>query len=152
MGRGMADTRQLTATLSVAPQIGVADVPALAAAGFRSVINNRPDRESPGQPANATIDAAVRAHGLAYRFLPVVSGQISDTDVATFAEAVRVLPVPILAFCRSGTRCTVLWALAEATQRAPDEILALAARAGYDLTALKPRLLASRAAAAPLRP
>jgi sulfide:quinone oxidoreductase len=152
IGRGMADIRQLTATLTVAPQIGVADVPGLAAAGFRAVINNRPDGESPGQPTNAAVEAAVRAHGLAYRFAPVVSGQISDADVAAFADAVRELPVPILAFCRSGTRCTVLWALAEAAQRTPEEIIAIAARAGYDLAALKPRLLASRGARALARP
>lgn len=136
----MADIRRLTATVSVAPQIREADLPLIAAAGFKAVLNNRPDGESPGQPENRVLDAAARSLGLAYRFQPVISGQISDADVVRFAEEIERLPKPVLAFCRSGTRCTVLWALAEATQRSAEEILAIAARAGYDLASLRPRL------------
>ena len=143
----MADIRRLTASFSVAPQNRLVDVPLLAAAGFKSLMNNRPDGESVGQPENRVIDVAARNLGLAYRFLPVVSGQITDADVARFAAAVRLLPKPVLAFCRSGTRCTMLWALAEAAERTPDEILGVAARAGYDLEGLRPRLDTLRAAA-----
>lgn len=142
----MADIRRLTATISVAPQIRVADVPLLVAAGFKSLMNNRPDGETTGQPENRLIDVAARTQGLAYYFLPVISGQISDADVARFAAAARKLPKPLLAFCRSGTRCTILWALAEAAHRPPDEIVAIAARAGYDLEDLLPRLQAHAAA------
>ena len=86
-----------------------------ARAGFRSVINNRPDFEhGPDQPTNAAIEAAARAVGLEYRFLPVQSAYQSPEDVAAFARLLAELPRPILVFCRSGARSARLFALAQA--------------------------------------
>jgi sulfide:quinone oxidoreductase len=150
--------KQLTPFLHVSPQITEAELGVLAAQGFRSVINNRPDDEGEGQPASAALAAAAEGLGLAYRHIPVVSGQVTDADVTYFAEALGELQGPVLAFCRTGTRSTTLWALGEAWHLDPAVILRTAAAAGYDLEGLRPRLEtrartgALRAAAAPPSP
>ena len=100
----------LSPDLSVAPQLGPEAMAALAEAGFKSVINNRPDFEGgPTQPTNAAIEAAAKAAGLSYAFLPVAPGYQSPEEVARFAELMATLPRPILAFCRSGTRSGKLY-------------------------------------------
>lgn len=126
--------------LSVAAQIDVADITTLAAQGFRSLINNRPDGEVEGQPTSAVLEAAARRAGLAYRHIPVVSGQLSDEQVQLFADALDALPRPALAFCRTGTRSTMLWALQASGE--VDAVLQAAHEAGYDLSALHSRLSA----------
>ena len=91
--------------LSVAGQLGAADMALAAQAGFKSVINNRPDFEGgPDQPTHADIEAAARAAGLAYAFLPVGPAYQSPQEIERFAELLAELPAPVLAFCRSGTR------------------------------------------------
>jgi sulfide:quinone oxidoreductase len=130
---------QLTEQLSVAAQISPEDMADLAAAGFRSVINNRPDGEANGQPASALLAAVAASHGFAYRHLPVVSGQLSEQDAVDFSAALRSLPSPALAFCRSGTRSCSLWVL-QADGDA-DAVLDTALRAGYDLQSLRPKML-----------
>jgi uncharacterized protein (TIGR01244 family) len=101
--------RSLTPELAVAPQLTPEAMAEAARAGFRSVINNRPDFEhGPGQPTSAAIGAAAEAAGLQYRFLPVDGGYQSPEEVAAFAQLVQELPKPILAFCRSGARSTRL--------------------------------------------
>jgi sulfide:quinone oxidoreductase len=131
---------KLTPFLSVSPQIAEADLGALAAQGFRAVINNRPDGEAEDQPSNASLAAAAHRVGLEYRHVPVVSGRITDDDVTAFVQALDQVKGPVLAFCRTGTRSTTLWGLAEARHLDPKAILATAAEAGYDLAALRPRL------------
>jgi sulfide:quinone oxidoreductase len=131
---------KLTPFLAVSPQIAEADLGALAAQGFRAVINNRPDGEAEDQPGSAALAAAAGRVGLEYRHVPVVSGKITDDDVAKFARVLDEVKGPVLAFCRTGTRSTTLWALAEARHLDPEAILATAAEAGYDLAALKARL------------
>jgi sulfide:quinone oxidoreductase len=131
---------KLTPFLSVSPQIAGADLGTLAAQGFRAVVSNRPDGEAEDQPASAMLAAAAERVGLDYRHVPAVSGKITDDDVAAFAEALEEVKGPVLAFCRTGTRSTTLWALAEARHLDPQVILTTAAEAGYDLAALKPRL------------
>ena len=112
-------------------QICPADIPVLAAAGIRLIVNNRPDGEEPGQPASAEIEAAARAAGLGYRHIPIGGGFPSERIEAM---ALALEAGPLLAFCRSGTRSTFLWALARAARGAPPEdSLAAAAAAGYDL-------------------
>jgi sulfide:quinone oxidoreductase len=130
----------LTPFLSVAPQITEQDVGMLAAHGFRSILNNRPDGEAEGQPTSGAIEAAARRHGLAYRHIPVASGKITDADVMCFAEAMTDLKGPVLAFCRTGTRSTSLWALSEASHLDPDAVLKTCGAAGYHLEGLRPRL------------
>jgi len=126
--------------VSVAPQIGEGDLPAAAAAGFRLVVNNRPDGEAPDQPPGAAIEAAARAAGLDYVAIPVAGG-FSMPQVDAMAEALDRAGGPVLAFCRSGTRSTMLWALAAARRGGdPDAIAAAAAAAGYDVSGLMPGL------------
>jgi uncharacterized protein (TIGR01244 family) len=104
----------LAPDVCVAPQLGPEAMALAAAAGFRSVINNRPDFEhGPSQPANAAIEAAARAAGLEYRFLPVDGAWQSPAQIAAFAQLLQELPRPILAFCRSGARSTRLFMAAQ---------------------------------------
>lgn len=102
--------RQITPDYAVSPQISIDDVAEIKQAGFRSVICNRPEGEDPGQPSVASIKAAVEAAGLAFRWIPVVSGQMTAENVADQAAALDEIEGPVLAYCRSGTRCTNLYA------------------------------------------
>lgn len=135
------DIRKIDDSISVAPQISIADVADIAHLGFKTLVANRPDREEPGQPAMADIAAAAAEHGLKWVYMPVESGNITDADVDQFATMIRDTDKPVLAFCRSGTRCTVLWSLSNAREHEPQEILSKAQRAGYDITGLIPRLV-----------
>ncbi len=103
----------LTDAFAVAPQLRPDDMQAVADAGYKSVIINRPDGEGgPEQPASADVIAAARAAGLAVEYQPVVSGAMTADDVARFKQLLNELPAPVLAYCRSGTRCTHLFAAA----------------------------------------
>lgn len=102
--------RALNDEVSVAPQMGPEDVAQVAAAGFRSVVNNRPDFEhGPDQPAGSEIEAAVRAAGLEYRHLPVAGGYQTPEQIQAMAALLAELPKPVLMFCRSGARSTNLY-------------------------------------------
>ena len=108
--------RQVAADICVAPQLNPAAMAEAARAGFRSVVNNRPDFEhGPNQPTNADIEVAARAAGLEYRFLPVAGGFQTPEQIAAFAQMLEQLPRPILAFCRSGNRSANLFM--QASQR-----------------------------------
>ncbi|MGI9336192.1 MAG: TIGR01244 family sulfur transferase [Gammaproteobacteria bacterium] len=138
----MHETAQLTPFLSVTAQLSETDLGSVAARGFKTVINNRPDGESEDQPSSAALEAAALRVGLAYLHVPVVSGKISDEDVDLFRDAFDQVRGPVLAFCRSGNRSTTLWALSEAHRLDPAAVLSTADRAGYKLDALEPRLRA----------
>jgi uncharacterized protein (TIGR01244 family) len=98
----------------VAPQLTPDDMAEAARAGFRSIVNNRPDFEhGPDQPTHAAIAAAAAAAGLEYRFLPVAGGYQSPEEAAAFAALLAELPRPLLAFCRSGARSMRLYQLAQ---------------------------------------
>lgn len=126
--------------IAVAGQIGEDNVRDAATAGFVAIVNNRPDGEAPDQPAGQTIEAAARAHGLAYEAIPVAGG-FSMPQVEAMARVLAAATGPVLAFCRSGTRSTNLWALAAAHRGGdPDAIVAAAGAAGYDVSALLPAL------------
>jgi len=108
--------RAVAPDVCVAPQLSPEAMAEAARAGFRSVVNNRPDFEhGPDQPTNADIEAAARAAGLEYRFLPVAGGFQTPEQIAAFALLLEELPRPILAFCRSGNRSANLFM--QATQR-----------------------------------
>ncbi|WP_158880940.1 TIGR01244 family sulfur transferase [Rhodanobacter sp. L36] len=132
--------KPLTGTLSVAPQIAADDLAALAALGFRSIVNNRPDGEAADQPAHALIAEEATRLGLACRHVPVIPGLLQDADVTSFAAALDDMPTPMLAFCRTGTRSTMLWALVAARTRPVDDVVRMAADAGYDLEPMRTRL------------
>ena len=130
-------------SISVAGQISAADVAAAKAQGFAAIVNNRPDDEQPGQPGGGEIAAAAEAAGLSYVAIPVTHAGIAPHQVEAMAEALAAAEGPVLAFCRSGTRSTMLWSLAEARRgRDPDEIVRLAAAAGYDVSGLLPAMRA----------
>ncbi len=105
--------QSLSPNFAVSPQILPAELPAIAAAGFKSVICNRPDGEDPGQPSFEAVAQAAAQAGLQARHLPVVSGQFGEAQVAATAQLLQELPQPILAYCRSGARSTNLWQLAQ---------------------------------------
>jgi uncharacterized protein (TIGR01244 family) len=125
----------------VSGQIAPEDVARIAGTGVRTIVNNRPDGEEPGQPVSREIEAAARAAGLAYRWIPVAHG-LGPGQIEAMADALDAGPA--LAFCRSGTRSTYLWALARASRgHAGETLLRQAAEAGYDLTPIRRLLGAS---------
>jgi uncharacterized protein (TIGR01244 family) len=127
--------------IAVAPQILAGDVPALAAAGFTFIINNRPDDEAADQPSGDTIAEAAAAAGLGYAAIPVTPGGFSMAQVEAMDAALAAATGPVLAYCRSGTRSCHLWALAAARGGAePDALIAKAAAAGYDISPIRPAL------------
>lgn len=139
------DIKALSAELSVAPQIAAADMRAVAEAGFRSVICNRPDGEGADQPAFSEIERASNEQGLQVRYLPAVSGKVTDEQGQAFGALMSELPKPVLAFCRTGMRSTTMWALWQAglTPQNPPlpQIIERAARAGFDLKGVVRRIV-----------
>ncbi|MEO6382274.1 MAG: bifunctional protein tyrosine phosphatase family protein/NAD(P)/FAD-dependent oxidoreductase [Nitrobacter sp.] len=132
--------KSLTTKLSVSSQLTKADVAQAARDGFRAIIDNRPDGEEAGQISAAEMEQLAAAHGMAFAHIPVVPGKIGDEDVARMAAALTNLEGPILAYCRTGTWSTTLWALSRAGQQPAAEILETASAAGYDRATLRPRL------------
>lgn len=137
------DIRTLDPDLAVSSQIPLDALERIAAEGYRSVIANRPDGESPDQPSAAEVREAAEAAGLAFAHIPVVGGAITDADVTAFRQALDTLPKPIFGFCRTGTRTTTLWALAHAADTDADALISTAKTAGYDLSGLRPYLEAT---------
>jgi uncharacterized protein (TIGR01244 family) len=133
--------KELDPNMLVSGQIAPGDVAALAGEGVTMIVNNRPDGEDSDQPTGAEVEAAARAAGIEYRHVPVGSSGLSANQVQAMAEALEASKGRTLAFCRSGTRSTYLWALARA--KAGDDaegIVRKAASAGYDLTPILPYL------------
>lgn len=138
--------RPLDDRAAAAPQILPADMAAIRDAGFVGIVNNRPDGEEPGQPAHAEIAAAAAAAGLVCIHVPLGREPLTDALIAKMRAALDEVGQPAFLFCRSGTRSTTLWALAEADAgRDADELVRLAGAAGYDLAPLRDTL-AARAA------
>lgn len=137
----MVDIRKLTDDLSVAPQLTTDDVADISTK-FKSLLCNRPDNEGGSdQPLFSEIEMLAIEAGMTVRYQPVSNKEIRDVDVDDFEDNLSELPKPVLAYCRSGTRCTVLWALSQAGKQSADDILRTAASAGYSLDPLRPRIL-----------
>lgn len=137
----MASIRRINDHISVAPQIDPADVVEAARAGFVAIVNNRPDDEEAGQPAGESIRTVAETLGLAYHAIPITHAGFSATQVEAMREVLDNVDGPVLAYCRSGTRSTNLWALAEASRgEHPAGLIEQAAGAGYDLNGLRPML------------
>ncbi len=122
-----------------AAQISVADVEAIAAAGFRSIICNRPDSED-GAVASAAIKAAAQAKGIKFVYLPVLFSTVGPPDGRAFGQLLKELPAPILAYCRTGRRCAALWAFARVGVLGLDQTLLMARQSGNDLEEIRTRL------------
>ena len=129
--------RHITDRFAVSPQIATEDLAALKSNGFALVISNRPDGEEVGQPTAAEIATAAQAAGLQFRHIPVAGG-FGEADVAAMADALSGAEGAVFAFCRTGTRSTLLWSLAQASAGGdPDEIAMAAAGAGYDIAPVR---------------
>ncbi|TPE61830.1 TIGR01244 family phosphatase [Sandaracinobacter neustonicus] len=136
----MADIRRLTDSFAAAPQITASDIAGIKAAGFGFIVNNRPDGESADQTPGDDIEAAALEAGLGYCAIPIDQSGFTVEQVAALS-ALMVSPRPILAYCRSGTRSTNLWALAAASRGEDVEtIIDSALTAGYDVRALRPAM------------
>lgn len=139
------DIRPLTDALSVSPQITAADLQAVAAAGFKSVICNRPDGEAADQPTIDEIMRAAALHGLQCRHLPAESGKVTDAQGTAFGALMAELPKPVLAYCRTGMRSTTMWALSQAGQSPLNppltQIVERASAAGHDLRGVLRRIV-----------
>ena len=135
----MTQFRRVTDRISVSPQIALADVAEAARQGFTLIINNRPDGEDPAQPPSREFEAAAAQAGLAYVHVPVRGGPTPE-QVDTQHRLIEQADGPVLAFCRSGTRSIVTWALGEfaAGRRPRDELVGLGRAAGYDLSGVLP--------------
>lgn len=145
----MSDFRKVSDRFSASPQIGLEDVAEAARLGFTMIVNNRPEGESSDQTEGAAIEQAARAAGLDYAAIPVTHAGFSEAQVEELAHTLAAARGPVLAYCRSGTRSTLLWALAQARQGADAEAIAQAAAgAGYDVAPILPalRMLSARRA------
>ena len=134
------DPRTLSPQFAVSPQITPQDIPALKAHGYRAIIANRPDGEGADQPTFAEIEAAAHAAGMQARYIPISGGMVGNDDVEAFQSALRAMPGPVLAYCRSGTRSATLWSLAQADDMPLPQILAATSTAGYDLSGVVRRI------------
>lgn len=110
------EIKQQTAVFSTAPQINADDVAEIAALGFKTIINNRPDLEGgPDQPTSQQIQTAAEALGLHYVHIPVIPNNIQTDEVSAFKAAFDAAPKPVLAFCRTGNRANNLFQMAQAS-------------------------------------
>ncbi|MCU0901815.1 MAG: TIGR01244 family sulfur transferase [Cypionkella sp.] len=134
------DIRPLTPDYAVSPQIDPEDFAAIKAAGFVRVINNRPDGEIPPSHHSAVMQAAAEAAGLEFVANPVIGGAMTMANVTTQAAAMQGAAGPVLAYCASGNRSSICWALAQAGQRPTEELIAIPARFGYNLEGLRPQI------------
>ena len=134
------DLKKITEKTAVSPQITPQDMAAIKEAGFRAIICNRPDGEGVDQPSFEEIEAAAKKIGLAAAYVPVTSGKVRDEDVESFGAALKDLPRPVLAYCRTGTRSATLWSLHESKKRPIHEILAATKAAGYDMNGVARRI------------
>ncbi|WP_299603762.1 TIGR01244 family sulfur transferase [uncultured Tateyamaria sp.] len=134
------DIRQITPTYFVAPQLDPADLPDIAAAGIKTVICNRPDGEIPPAFQADAIETATLAAGLTFHRLPLTHQTMTPDIVAKHMALAEETETPVLAYCASGTRSTVVWCLGQAGRMPTDDILCTAREGGYDLDALRPTL------------
>lgn len=131
--------RQLTNDIFVSPQITEQDIAEASKLGVTLVINNRPEEESEDQAPGDAIERAARSAGMDYVAIPVTHSGFSQPQVEAMSAALEKADGPVLAYCRSGTRSTLLWALAEASQGGdPDALTNIAAKAGYDVNPVRP--------------
>ncbi|MDP4891112.1 TIGR01244 family sulfur transferase [Cypionkella sp.] len=132
--------RALTPSYAVSPQIEIADLATVKAAGFGVVIDNRPDGEIPNDLQTDAMRAAAEALGLIFVANPVIGGAITMANVTTQAEVLAAAQTPVFAYCASGNRSSVVWALAQAGRLSTDDLIAIPARYGYNLEPLRAQL------------
>ncbi|WP_126172207.1 TIGR01244 family sulfur transferase [Altericroceibacterium xinjiangense] len=137
----MNDFRKLSELVFASPQITVDDVDEAKRLGIRLIVNNRPEGEAPDQTPGHVIKTAAEKIGLDYLAIPISHTGFTESQVSSMAVALRETRGPVLAYCRSGTRSTFLWSLAQAKMGAdPTELTSAARQAGYDITSIRPIL------------
>jgi uncharacterized protein (TIGR01244 family) len=141
--RSKMDIRALTPNYAVSPQIDLADLAVIKAAGYTTVINNRPDDEIPPAWRSAAMQAAAEALGLTYVNNPVLPGDFSERVIGTQRAAVAESKGAVFAYCASGNRSSCVWALMQGGERPTDELIAIPARFGYNLEGLRDRIEAA---------
>ena len=134
------DIRPLSDGYAVSPQITPEDVPAIAAAGYTTVICNRPDPENPPDLAAEQLRAAVEAAGLTFVDNPFNAMTLAPDHVQAQAAAMEAAAGPVLAYCASGNRSSVVWALSQAGRQPADDLIGAAARHGYQLEGLRSQI------------
>jgi uncharacterized protein (TIGR01244 family) len=134
------DIRNLTPIYAVSPQISVQDLALAQAQGFTTIIDNRPDGELPSALHGAEMERAARALGLDFVINPIISGGLSARNIALQSRAMTDAKGPVLAYCASGNRSSVVWALTMKGQIPVDTLISTAAQFGYDLNHLRPHL------------
>jgi uncharacterized protein (TIGR01244 family) len=134
------DIRALTPDYAVSPQIEPSDLAAIKAAGYSTIIDNRPDGEIPPRLHTAVMRAAAEELGLTFVVNPVVGGALTTENVAVQRAALAAATGPVLAYCASGNRSSIVWALSEAGKRPTDDLVGLPARHGYQLEHLRPQI------------
>jgi len=136
------DIKQLTPNFSVAPQIEPGDMAELAAKNVKTVISNRPDSEVPPSHQANAMRAAAEAQGIEFVHIPITQDSLTPESASAQLEAMQSAESSVLAFCRSGTRSTVVWAMGQAMSGGMpvDDIIQAAEQAGYDLTNMRPVL------------
>ncbi len=134
------DIRAITPNYAVSPQIEPGDLPAIKAAGYVTVIDNRPDGEIPPHLHADTMRTAAEALGLTFVLNPVVGGALTMANVTAQGAAIAASTGPVFAYCASGNRSSIVWALANAGKLSPDELIGLPARFGYQLEHLRPQI------------
>lgn len=134
------DIRQLTDDYAVSPQIAAEEAADIAAAGFKTVICNRPDPEVPEEFQASAIRKAVEAAGMTFVLNPVVGGAITPDNVSAQGTTIADAPGPILAYCASGNRSSIVWAMSQAGKHPVEELIATPARFGYNLEPFRPML------------
>lgn len=134
------DARKLSEAFSVSPQIEPEDVAQIAALGFRTLIDNRPDEEVDPAHSSYAMAQAAAAAGLEFHYLPYYPGEMTFDLVSAYEEIMRSAPGPVFGYCRSGTRSSHLWGMSKAGEVPLEEIVERAADAGYDHSSLLPVL------------
>jgi sulfide:quinone oxidoreductase len=136
----MVEPKVMAEGFAVSPQLTKEDIAFLASAGYKTIINNRPDAEEAGQMTAAEAQQLAAENGLNYVHIPVKMPELTTATVEEFSTAIKANPGPILAHCKSGTRSCVLWtiATAKANTMSLEELMDCAARGGYDLTRMRP--------------
>lgn len=134
------DIRPLTERYAVSPQITPGDIAAIKAAGYTTIIDNRPDGEIPSEVQTDAMRRAAEAAGLAFVANPVIGGAITMQNVETQRLTVDQAPGPVFAYCASGNRSSIVWALSQAGRRPTDDLIATAARFGYNLEPIRPQI------------
>ena len=134
------EIKRVTDAMAVSPQIQPDDIEAIKAAGYKVIINNRPDGEVAGQPLSNEIEALSVDADIDYHYIPMIPGELRQDMVDELNEVLDNAAGPVFAYCRSGTRSITLWSLSQAGKVPTDEIIAAGSANGYDLAPMRPTI------------